>query len=90
MAAMKNRLAAGYSLEHTGYFDGTRFGEVAQAEGRRMDLAEDMRRTAFQFGSFKEPVSPKRGKAVKKWKSILELVSHHLSMMKQQEHIKKA
>lgn len=85
----ENRLAAGYSLEHTGYFDGTRFGEVAQAEGRRMDLAEDMRRTAFQFGSFKEPVSPK-GKAVKKWKSILELVSHHLSMMKQQEHIKKA
>ena len=85
----ENRLAAGYSLEHTGYFDGTRFGEVAQAEGRRMDLAEDMRRTAFQFGSFKEPVSPK-GESCKKWKSILELVSHHLSMMKQQEHIKKA
>lgn len=61
----ENRLAAGYSLEHTGYFDGTRFGEVAQAEGRRMDLAEDMRRTAFQFGSFKEPVSPK-GESCKK------------------------
>lgn len=54
----ENRLAAGYSLEHTGYFDGTRFGEAAQAEGRRMELSEDMNRTAFQFGGLNEQIKP--------------------------------
>lgn len=52
------RLNAGYSLEHTGFFDGTRFAEVVQAEGKRTDLAEDKKGTAFQFNGLNEQIAP--------------------------------
>lgn len=52
------RLNAGYSLEHTGFFDGPRFPEVVQSEGKRTDLAEDKKGTAFQFNSLNEQTAP--------------------------------
>lgn len=54
----QERLNAGYSLEHTGFFDGTRFAEVVQAEGRRTDLNEDKKGTAFQFNGMDEQLKP--------------------------------
>jgi hypothetical protein len=55
----QSRLDAGYSLEHTGYFDGTRFAETVNAEGKRTDLADDMKGTAFQFNGLDEQIAPK-------------------------------
>ena len=43
------RRSSGYALEHTGYFDGTRFAEVVQSNGMRMELLEEKKGTAFQF-----------------------------------------
>ena len=54
----QDRLKAEYSLEHTGFFDGTRFAEVVQAEGRRTDLNEDKKGTAFQFNGMDEQLKP--------------------------------
>ena len=54
----QSRLDAGYSLEHTGYFDGTRFASVVQSEGRRTDLAEDKKGTAFKFNGLNEQLKP--------------------------------
>ncbi len=54
----QDRLNQGYSLEHTGYFDGTRFAQVVQADGRRTDLADDKKGTAFQFNGLKEQLKP--------------------------------
>lgn len=54
----QDRLNEGYSLEHTGYFDGTRFAEVVQSEGRRTDLNEDKKGTAFQFNGLNEQLKP--------------------------------
>lgn len=54
----QDRLNAGYSLEHTGYFDGPRFAEVVQADGRRTDLKEDKKGTAFQFNGLNEQLKP--------------------------------
>lgn len=52
------RLDAGYGLEHTAYFDGTKFAGVVQANGKRTDLAEDKKRTAFQFNGLNEQLKP--------------------------------
>lgn len=54
----QDRLNAGYSLEHTGYFDGTQFAAVVQADGRRTDLKEDKKGTAFQFNGLNEQIKP--------------------------------
>ena len=54
----QDRLNAGYSLEHTGFFDGTRFAEVVQSEGKRTDLADDKKGTAFQFNGMDEQLKP--------------------------------
>lgn len=54
----QERLNAGYSLEHTGYFDGTQFASVVQAEGKRTDLVEDKRDAAFQFNGLNEQLKP--------------------------------
>lgn len=54
----QDRLNKGYSLEHTGYFDGTRFAEVVQSEGRRTDLADDKKGTAFNFNGVNEQLKP--------------------------------
>lgn len=52
------RLNGGYDLEHTGFFDGTRFAEVVQSEGRRTNLAEDKKETAFKFNGLNEQIAP--------------------------------
>lgn len=55
----QDRLNQGYSLEHTGYFDGTQFAAFVQANGIRTDLVEDKRTAAFQFNGLNEQVKPK-------------------------------
>ncbi len=47
----KERRSAGYALEHTSYFDGTRLAEVMQADGERIEIEEDKKGTAFRFNS---------------------------------------
>lgn len=54
----QERLGAGYALEHTGYFDGTRFAATVQAEGRRTDLLEDKKGPAFRFHGLNEQIRP--------------------------------
>ena len=54
----QDRLDSGYSLEHTGYFDGTKFASVVQEEGKRTDLADDKKDTAFVFNGLEEQVKP--------------------------------
>ncbi len=54
----QERLNAGYALEHTGYFDGTQFASVVQAEGKRTDLNADKKGTAFKFNGLNEQVKP--------------------------------
>lgn len=52
----QTRLNEGYALEHTGYFDGTQFASVVQAEGKRTDLLGDKKKTAFQFNGLSEQI----------------------------------
>lgn len=54
----QDKLNAGYSLEHTGYFDGPRFAEYVQANGIRTDLTEDKRDAAFPFNGLNEQIKP--------------------------------
>lgn len=55
----QDRLNSGYSLEHTGYFEGTQFAAVVQSDGRRTDLKEDKKgATAFKFNGMNEQVKP--------------------------------
>ena len=53
-----NRRSAGYSMEHTGYFKGTKFSEAVEADGKRTDLLDSKRGTAFQFCKLNETVTP--------------------------------
>lgn len=52
------RRNAGYSLEHTSVFDGTRLAEVMASEGKRTDIEEDKQDTAFSFYGLNEQVVP--------------------------------
>lgn len=54
----QDRLNAGYALEHTGYFDGTQFASVVQAEGKRTDLNPNKTATAFPFNGLNEQLKP--------------------------------
>ena len=45
----KDRKAAGYSLEHTGYFDGTKLASVLEKKDLRTDIEKDKNSTAFLF-----------------------------------------
>lgn len=54
----QSRLDAGYGLEHTAYFDGTKFASFVQSQGTRTDLAEDKKDTAFKFNGLKEQIKP--------------------------------
>ena len=45
----KDRKAAGYSLEHTGYFDGTKLVSVLEKNKERTDIEADKNSTAFLF-----------------------------------------
>lgn len=44
----QSRLDAGYSLEHTAYFDGTKLSNVLEKE-YRLDLKEEYKKPAFKF-----------------------------------------
>ena len=61
----QDRLNSGYALEHTGYFDGTRFASVVQADGRRTDLTEDKKDPAFIFNGLNEQIKPAGGDCTK-------------------------
>lgn len=52
------RKSAGYSQEHTGYFKGTEFAAAVQADGRRTDLLDSKKGTAFLFCKLTETVTP--------------------------------
>ena len=54
----QERLNAGYSLEHTAYFEGTSFANVVDSQGYRTDLAEDKKDAAFLFNGLNEQLKP--------------------------------
>ncbi len=54
----QERLDAGYSREHTLYFDAPRFPEILEKDGVNMNLAEDKTGTAFKFAAVGETVIP--------------------------------
>ena len=55
------RRSAGYALEHTGVFDGTRVDDVLIANGDRTDIESDKTDTAFNFAPITEKVTPTGG-----------------------------
>ncbi len=61
------RRSSGYALEHTGYFDGTRFAEAVQSNGMRTELLTEKQGTAFQFHDLGVVQSP-QGEACTKAK----------------------
>lgn len=50
------RRSAGYSLEHTGYFDGTKLASVLESQDVDMDVKDQYASTVFLFNA--EPVAP--------------------------------
>ena len=54
----QDRLNQGYSLEHTGYFDGTKLVSYIESQGIRTDLNEDKKGPAFQFNGLEEQIKP--------------------------------
>lgn len=56
-----DRKAAGYSMEHTGVFDGTRVDDVMIEKGLRTDIEDDKKDTAFNFVPYGETVTPTGG-----------------------------
>lgn len=55
------RRSAGYSLEHTGYFKGTKFASVVDGSGDRVTLKDAKKGTAFRFAKYGEAVVPTGG-----------------------------
>lgn len=53
-----SRRSKGYALEHTGYFDGTKFAKAVKKKGLRTDLKDNKKGTAFQFCGMDETVEP--------------------------------
>lgn len=51
------RRSSGYSLEHTGYFKGTKFASVVDNSGDRVALKDAKKGTAFQFADYGELVT---------------------------------
>lgn len=60
-----DRKAAGYSMEHTGVFDGTRVDDVLNETGKRTDIEDDKKDTAFTFAPINEKVIPTGGACTK-------------------------
>ena len=54
----QDRLNAGYSTEHTLYFDAPRFPEILEKDGVNMNLADGKQSTAFKFASMGSTVTP--------------------------------
>lgn len=65
----KERRSAGYALEHTGVFDGTRVDDVLQSTGKRTDIEADKKDTAFVFAPVTETITP-AGEACTKVKIV--------------------
>lgn len=57
----QDRINSGYALEHTAYFDGTKFASYVQSEGTRTDIQDDKKDTAFKFNGLEEQVKPTGG-----------------------------
>ncbi len=55
------RRNAGYSMEHTGYFKGTQFADAVKADGKRIDLLDSKKGTAFSFIDLGQTVIPAGG-----------------------------
>lgn len=55
------RRSAGYSLEHTGYFKGTKFASVVDSSGDRVALKDAKKGTAFKFVDYGKLVTPTGG-----------------------------
>lgn len=53
-----SRRNAGYALEHTGYFKGTKFAQAVQTDGVRTELLDSKKGTAFQFCNIDDVVIP--------------------------------
>lgn len=54
----QDRRNAGYALEHTGYFDGTKLADVLVKDNVRLDIEADKSTTAFTFHPVGEIVTP--------------------------------
>lgn len=54
----QERINSGYSLEHTAFFDGTKFADVVQRNGVRTELSEEKKDAAFEFNGLDEKVKP--------------------------------
>ena len=54
----KNRLNSGYALEHTAYFNGTKFASVVDDSDLRVDFAEEKKGPAFSFNGLEEQLKP--------------------------------
>lgn len=54
----QDRIDSGYALEHTAYFDGTKFASVVDSQGIRTELEEDKKGTAFIFNGLEEQLKP--------------------------------
>ena len=52
------RKEAGYALEHTGVFDGTRLDDVMHEKNQRTEIESDKTGTAFQFAAVNEVIIP--------------------------------
>lgn len=54
----QEKLNQGYSLEHTGFFNGPKLPSYIESKGLRTDLREDKKGTAFQFYGMGQQVKP--------------------------------
>lgn len=54
----QERKAAGYALEHTSVFDGTRLDEAVHEKNQRSDIEEGKTDTAFRFAPINKVITP--------------------------------
>lgn len=54
----QEKLNQGYSLEHTGFFDGTKLASYIESKGLRTDLKEEKKGAAFLFNGMEEQIKP--------------------------------
>ena len=57
----QERKAAGYALEHTSVFDGTRLDETMHDNNQRIEIESDKTDTAFRFAPIGEVLTPTGG-----------------------------
>lgn len=54
----QNRINSGFSLEHTAYFDGTKFADYVNKKDYRTELLDEKKGTAFLFNGMNEQLKP--------------------------------